>query len=50
MTNENLPSSIYIVAWNELYKVFSEQLRQDDMDLMDSVLRTVGLDIRRYKN
>jgi hypothetical protein len=41
---ENLPSSVWATAWSELYKVFSEQMRQDDVDLMDSVFNAVVLD------
>jgi hypothetical protein len=43
---ENLPSSIWATAWCELYKVFSEQMRQDEVDLMDSVLAAVEADYR----
>jgi hypothetical protein len=41
---EPLPSSIWATAWAELYKVFSEQMRQDEVDLMDSVFNAVVAD------
>lgn len=37
--------SIYTTAWNELYKCFGERLQQDELDLMDSVLKSVELDM-----
>jgi hypothetical protein len=43
---ESLPSTVWAVAWCELYKVFSEQMRQDEVDLMDSVLQSVDADMR----
>lgn len=44
------PPSVYTVAWYELYKVFSEQIRQEGMDLMDSVLQGVALDMEEHQS
>jgi hypothetical protein len=41
---ESLPSSVWATAWCELYKVFSEQMRQEEVDLMDSVFSAVVSD------
>jgi len=38
---ENLPSSIWAVAWCKLYEWFSENERQEDLDLMKSILQGV---------
>ena len=39
--SENLSNINWAMAWTELYKWFSENLRQDELDLMDSVLQGV---------
>lgn len=36
---------VYETAWNELYKVFGERLEQGNIDLMDSVLKTLMLEM-----
>lgn len=36
---------IYTTAWDKLHQVFGEQLRHEDMDIMDSVLKGVKLEI-----
>jgi len=33
-------------AWNELYKCFGERMQQDELDLMDTVLQGVTLDVQ----
>lgn len=43
---ENLPSSVWAVAWCELYKVFGEQLDQDALDIMDAVWKGVVTDMQ----
>jgi len=37
--------SLYAMAWNKLQQIFGEQLRQEEFDLMDSVLKGVKLEI-----
>lgn len=34
------------VAWDELYKVFSEQLDEDKVSLMNSILQSVENDVK----
>lgn len=41
---ENLPSSVWAMAWAELYKWFGENLRQEELDLMDNILQSVVRD------
>ena len=36
-----IPTSIYEAAWNELYKVFGERMEQENIDLMESVMKGV---------
>lgn len=38
---ENLPSSIYAIAWSTLYNWFGENLRQEELDLMDNIFQSV---------
>lgn len=42
----NYPDSVYREAWKELCNVFGERMQQEELDLMDSVLRGVALDIK----
>lgn len=35
------PLEVYASAWNELYKLYSERLDQENLDIMDSVLKGV---------
>jgi len=37
---ENLPSSVYVIAWHKLYKIFGERLEDENLNLMDSILRS----------
>jgi hypothetical protein len=41
---EPLPNSIWASAWDELYKVYSERLNQENIDLMDSIFSAVVAD------
>lgn len=41
---ENLPSSIWAIAWAKTYQVFSEQMNQEAVDIMQSVFDSVVLD------
>lgn len=43
---ENLPSTVWAQAWGELYKVFSERLNQENVDLMDSVFNAIVTDVQ----
>lgn len=43
--NKNLPSSVYTIAWNELYKLYGERLDQENLDIMDAVLGGVNVDM-----
>ncbi len=36
---------VYEKAWNELYKLYSERSEQDNLDIMDSVLKGVILEM-----
>lgn len=40
-----LTPSIYETAWNELYKLYGERLDQENLDVMDSVLKGVVADL-----
>ncbi len=40
---------IYGTAWNELYKLFGERLEQSNLDVMDSVLKGVKLEMEVEK-
>ncbi|MBA7701322.1 hypothetical protein ES703_110057 [subsurface metagenome] len=42
---EKLPPSVFKAAWLELAKCLGERLQQDELDLMDSVLQSVELDM-----
>jgi hypothetical protein len=46
MEYDNLPSSVWAVAWCTLYGIFEERLDQENLDLMDSVLQSVEADMR----
>jgi len=37
--------SLYAAAWNKLQQIFGEQLRQEELDLMDSGWKGVKLEI-----
>lgn len=37
--------NVYGAAWNELYKCFGEKMQQEELNLMDSVLTGVTLDL-----
>jgi hypothetical protein len=43
---EELPPSVFKSAWLELAKCFGERMQQDELDLMDSVLQGVELDMQ----
>lgn len=46
LTNlEKLSPDIFKIAWWELYKCLGENLNQEGLDLMDSVLEGVRLDM-----
>ena len=38
---EIIESGVYEVAWGELYKLFGERSEQDNLEVMDSVLKGV---------
>lgn len=42
---EKIPGNIYETAWNELYKLFGERMEQENIDVMDSVLKGVKLEL-----
>jgi len=44
---EALPGSIWEKAWAELYRVYSERLDQDNVDLMDSLFKAVVADYQK---
>lgn len=41
---EVITPNIYETAWNELFKCFGERLEQDNLDVMDAVLKGVKLE------
>ena len=41
--------NIYEVAWNKLYELFGEQLKQPGLDNMDAVLKGVRLELEGEK-
>lgn len=41
-----LQSVVFVVAWNELYKLYGERLDQENLDIMDSVLQGVKADMK----
>lgn len=41
---ENLPDTIWKRAWAETFKVFSEQLNQEAVDIMEAVFNSVVID------
>lgn len=43
---ENLPSSVWAIAWAKLYQCFGERMQQDELDLMDAVLSGVEVDMQ----
>ena len=48
-----LPSSVWAMAWAELYRVFAERQDNENLDLMNSLLNAVITDmwdeIARYR-
>ena len=44
----DLPDSLWGEAWKELYRVYSERLDQENVDLMNSVLNTVVNDVMEF--
>lgn len=42
---EVITPTVYEAAWGELYKLFGERLEQDNLDVMDSVLKGVKLEM-----
>jgi len=42
---EEVSVNIYESAWNELYKLFGERMEQENIDVMDSVLKGVKLEL-----
>ena len=42
---ETITTNIYEAAWNELSKCFGEKMQQEELDLMDSVLKGVKLEM-----
>lgn len=44
--SKNISPIVYVTAWNELYKCFGERMQQEELDLMDSVLQGVELDMQ----
>lgn len=43
---ENIPPLVYAEAWRVLYSTFGEHMQQDELDLMDSVLSGVKLEMQ----
>lgn len=43
---EVITPNVYEMAWDELYKLYSEQLNQEELDIMDAVLRGVIAEIK----
>jgi len=43
---ESLPPSTFKAAWLELVKCFGERQQQEELDLMDSILQGVALDMQ----
>lgn len=41
---ENLPSGVWALAWNELYKLYNERLDPENVDIMDSIFQAVVAD------
>lgn len=41
--------NLYEMAWNKLYELFGEQLKQPGLDTMDSVLKGVRLEMEGEK-
>lgn len=46
---EVVTANIYETAWNELNKLFGERLEQSNLDVMDSVLKGVKLEVEGEK-
>lgn len=43
---ESYQASVYTYAWNELYKLYGERLDQENLDVMDSVLKGMEADLK----
>lgn len=41
---ENLPSSIWAIAWCKLYQFYGETLNQEALDAMDAILGAVVIE------
>lgn len=41
ITEEVVATGIYETAWDELYKCFGERMEQENLDLMDAVLKAI---------
>jgi len=46
---EIIATNNYEIAWNKLYELFGEQLKQPGLDTMDSVLKGVALEMEGEK-
>jgi hypothetical protein len=48
-SHESLSSFVWAKAWDELYKVYSERLDQENVDLMDSIFSAVVAELEMVR-